>query len=65
MADNKKGYVSNKEKKRHELEQQKKEHVYGNPSKTLAGKITIIILIAAMFAAPIIYIIWYLISTNV
>lgn len=60
----KKGYVSNKEKKRQALEEQKKEHVYGNPSKTLAGKITIIILIAAMFAAPLIYIIWYLISSN-
>ncbi len=62
MADNKKGYVSNKEKKRQELEAQKREHVYKNPSKTLAGKITIIILVAAMFAAPVIYIIWYLIS---
>ena len=65
MAENKKGYVSNKDKKRAELEAQKKEHIYKNPSKTLAGKITIIVLVAAMFAAPLIYIIYYLISTNI
>ena len=64
MADNK-GYISNKEKKKQELEKQKKEHVYGNPSKTIGGKIVIICLIAAMFAAPIIYIIWYLIAQSV
>ena len=62
MADNKKGYISNKEKKRQELEAQKKEHVYRSPSKTLAGKITIIVLVAAMFLAPLIWVLWYVIS---
>ena len=62
MADNKKGYVSNKEKKRQELEAQKREHIYKNPSKTLAGKITIIVLVVAMFAAPLAWILWYLIG---
>ncbi len=65
MADKNKGYVSNKEKKRQELEAQKKEHVYKNPSKTMAGKITIIILVGAMFLAPVIWVIWYLISQAV
>lgn len=62
MADNK-GYVSNKDKKRQELEEQKrKQYTYRNPSKTLAGKICIIFLILAMVAAPLIYLIYYFIT---
>jgi hypothetical protein len=62
MADNK-GYVSNKDKKKQELEEQKrKQQTYRNPSKTLAGKITIIFLVVAMFAAPLIFLIYYLIT---
>lgn len=59
----KKGYVSNKEKKKQEeLQQQKREHVYGNPSKTLRGRIAIVILVAAMVCMPLIYLIYYLIT---
>ena len=65
MSEKNKGYISNKEKKKQELEAQKKEHVYGNPSKTTAGKITIIVLVAAMFAAPVIYVFWYLITQGI
>lgn len=62
MADNK-GYISNKDKKRQEFEEQKKkQYSYRNPSKTLAGKILIIILILAMVIGPLIYLIIYLIQ---
>ena len=61
MADNK-GYVSNKDKKKQELEDQKRKQTYRNPSKTLAGKITIIFLVVAMFAAPLLFLIYYLIT---
>ena len=63
MADNK-GYISNKDKKRQEFEEQKKkQYSYRNPSKTLAGKILIIILILAMVIGPLIYLIIHLIQT--
>lgn len=59
MADNK-GYISNKDKKKQEFEEQKKkQYSYRNPSKTLAGKICIIILILAMVIGPIIFLIYY------
>ena len=61
MADNK-GYVSNKDKKKQEFEEQKRKQAYRNPSKTLAGKITIIFLVVCMFAAPLIFLIYYLIT---
>ncbi|MBP5446404.1 MAG: hypothetical protein J6Y28_09560 [Acholeplasmatales bacterium] len=61
MAD-KKGYVSNKDKKKQEFEEQKRKQMYRNPSKTLAGKITIIFLICCMFAAPLIFLVYYLIT---
>ena len=62
MADNK-GYVSNKDKKRQELEEQKrKQYTYKNPSKTLFGKICIIFLILAMIGAPLIYLVYYFIT---
>lgn len=64
MADNK-GYISNKDKKKQELEEQKrKQYTYKNPSKTLAGKICIIILVLAMICAPLIYLIWYFINNR-
>lgn len=64
MANNK-GYISNKEKKRQqELQEQKREHIYGNPSKKLWGKIAIIILVFAMVALPLVYLIYYLISNR-
>ncbi len=59
MADNK-GYISNKDKKKQEFEEQKKkQYSYRNPSKTLAGKICIIILILAMVIGPIIFLIYH------
>lgn len=59
MADNK-GYISNKDKKKQEFEEQKKkQYSYRNPSKTLAGKICIIILILAMVIGPIIFLIFH------
>jgi len=64
VADNK-GYISNKEKKKQELEEQKrKQYTYKNPSKTLFGKICIIILVFAMVCAPLIYLIYYLITNR-
>ena len=60
---NKKGYISNKEKKKQqEMQEQKREHVYGNPSKKLWGKIAIIILVFAMVAMPLVYLTYYLIT---
>jgi hypothetical protein len=59
MADNK-GYISNKDKKKQEFEEQKKkQYSYRNPSKTLAGKICIIILVLAMVIGPIIFLIYH------
>ena len=61
MADNK-GYVSNKEKKKQELEQEKRKQMYQNPSKTKWGKAVIIFLVVAMFAAPLMFLVYYLIT---
>jgi len=62
MADNK-GYISNKEKKRQEFEEQKKkQYTYRNPSKTLFGKIVIIFLILAMIITPVIFLIVHFIQ---
>ena len=61
MADNK-GYISNKEKKKQELEEEKRKTVYQNPSKTKWGKAVIIFLVVAMFAAPLMFLIYYVIT---
>lgn len=58
MADNK--FISNKEKRKQEADANKV--AYRSPSKTTWGKITIIALCLAMVAAPVIYLIYYLIS---
>lgn len=58
-----KNIVSNKEKKR--MEKESKKPGYRSPSKTTWGKIAIIIIVFAMVAAPIIYLIYYLISSLV
>ena len=59
----KKGYISNKDKKRQEFEEQKrKQYSYRNPSKTLIGKIVIIFLILAMIITPVIFLIVHFIQ---
>ncbi len=62
MADNK-GYISNKDKKKQEFEEQKKKQFsYRNPSKTIGGKILIIILILVMILGPLTYLIIHFIQ---
>lgn len=60
MADNK-GYISNKDRKRMELEEEKRKAAYKSPSKTAWGKIVIIILALGMaIGTPLIFFIWYI-----
>lgn len=64
MANNN-NFVSNKDKRKQELAEEKRRAAYKSPSKTAWGKILIIILILGMtIGSSLIFFIFYLINNR-